>query len=379
MTRATVYLHIGMNKTGTSALQRFFARNQVSLARFGILYPITGQVGEAHFELSHVLGFGGRPNEQSKAYRALSIWNGLLNVRPGSHSFGLGVMARRLATRSFHLAKSTHANPGNSLDSLRKMFHAEVAESGLPAVLCSSESFVKHGDVEAVRAFFEPLSVRIVVYLRRHDFWWTSGYGQALKMVPSPPWEMGIDGYLEYMCRRRVYVGRYLELLQRWSAVFGDDALIVRPYERQQNQPDIVSDFLRAIGRQDVSEKLDTEMGEVNKGISARGLMLMEVFRRTEVEKNVRDRLLRYAMAQVEGEDGLSLLSPVNRRALIHENAHDYEQIARRYLGRADGRLFHDEEPDLNEHWVPPSLSDAELVQETLNALRKGQTDISGC
>jgi len=39
--KQTVYLHIGMGKAGTSALQHFFKMNSAKLLKHGILYPAT--------------------------------------------------------------------------------------------------------------------------------------------------------------------------------------------------------------------------------------------------------------------------------------------------------------------------------------------------
>lgn len=374
MTQATVYLHIGMNKTGTSALQRFFVKNQVRLAEHGVLYPVSGRIGDAHYQISAVLGFGVEHDTQTRAERALALWKGLAYVRPGNRWFGLSVSTRRLASQAFRLLHARRFDQAYTKASLRDLFHAEIAESGVQTVVCSSEFFVRPREIAEVRDFFGPLRVRIVVYLRRHDFWFASVYSQALKKVSHQAKSHNVADFINELRQRRKHRGRYLDLLNRWAAVFGDDAIIVRPYEKQQNLPNIAADFLRAIGRQDIEEKLDFGMDRVNQSISPQGLMLLEVFRRIEVEDSVRKRLIEHAVAQVGSEGALAMLSPQLRCELIAENASDYRAIARRYLGRPDGRLFYDAEPDPDAPWVPPpSLSAEELLQETIQALETRQ------
>jgi hypothetical protein len=370
MTRPTVYLHIGMNKTGTSALQRFFAQNQVRLAENGVLYPVSGRAGDAHYCLSRALGFGDRRDGKVWSRQSRMVWKALAYLRPGNRWFGVGPTVRWLTSRAFRLVSSGSGNPTDEGRRLRELFHAEVTRSGAQAVICSSESFVIPGDIAAVRAFFAPLPVRIVVYLRRHDLWWPSVYSQALKMVEKPAWPAGMAGYLKAVRKGGSHRGRYLDLLERWAAVFGDDALIVRPYERQQNRPNIAADFLCAVGLQGLEEKLARGAEQVNETISARGLMLLEIYRRIDTDDRTRRRLINYAVRQMEGEAPLAMLSPETRRQLIEENMGDYREIARRYLGRTDGRLFFDDEPKSNGTWTAPSpLSTAEVLQETIRAL----------
>ena len=47
-----LYLHIGMGKTGTTALQDFFAHNRQALGEMGISYPERGTMSNAHHLLS---------------------------------------------------------------------------------------------------------------------------------------------------------------------------------------------------------------------------------------------------------------------------------------------------------------------------------------
>jgi hypothetical protein len=83
------------------------------------------------------------------------------------------------------------------------------------------------------------------VYLRRHNEGRESAYNQAVKMVAKPPWEQGFESYVNFRKRKTPKHGCYRELVDRWAKVSGKENIIVRPYERQQNKPNIVNDIYR--------------------------------------------------------------------------------------------------------------------------------------
>ena len=197
-----LYLHIGINKTGTSAIQRYLSSHRAELVRESVLYPVTGRAGEAHYGLSRALGFAhGKPPVNAQ-----------------------------------------------ELERLRSALLEEMRASDAQSVILSSEDFVLRGDIARVREFLSAFDCRIVVYLRRHDHWWLSSYNQAVKMVANPPWEPGINAYLQFCRKRKSARASHRELLERWAEVFGVPAICVRPYEAAQNEGGVVADFLRTTG-----------------------------------------------------------------------------------------------------------------------------------
>jgi hypothetical protein len=52
----TVYLHIGMPKTGSTSLQKFLFANRIQLLEEGYLYPITDtkKIGQIWDRYSHI-------------------------------------------------------------------------------------------------------------------------------------------------------------------------------------------------------------------------------------------------------------------------------------------------------------------------------------
>lgn len=327
---ATIYLHIGANKTGSSALQSVFNKHRDKLVEQGLLYPVSGCVGDAHYGVSSLLGFyHGKPKP-------------------------IDLMSKPLVELS---------------DALR----SEIERNNAESVVISSESFVLPKSVDTVRNFFAGYDVKIVVYVRRHDKWWPSAYNQAVRMVVSPPWGRGFNSYLNYHnnlgpCPSR---GGYRLLLDRWSGVFGKENMIVRPYEKQQNEPGIFADFCRAIGHEgDVNEYSGNNL-RMNDSVDATTLSFIETFQRARISPDVREKLIKYASCIGRGAEGEVAIDPEILLNLVHQNQAEYEYIAREYLGRTNGVLFYDPLPDVSVPWrkiKQPSPADVvELVVSVMS------------
>lgn len=325
----TIYLHIGANKTGSSAIQHYLNSNRALLIGNGILYPVSGCMGDAHYKLSNLLGF---VQGESKAvdFQSKSL-------------IGL-------------------------YDSIRK----EIDVCDLDKIVFSSEYFVLPESIEVVRKFFVDFNIKIIVYVRRHDKWWPSSYNQAVRTVVNPPWGRGFRSYLNYYrkiksCSSR---GDYRLLLDRWAEVFGKENIIVRPYEFQQNKPNIISDFLRAIGREDALFHITPRSQRVNDSVDMTTLALVDAFQRAKIDPGIRSRLIRYVLDNKIGNGVDVSIEPELLLSLVEQYQDDYEYIAREYLGREDGVLFYDPLPDTSVPWKKiKQPSPAEIVELVISIM----------
>ncbi len=321
-----VYLHIGLNKTGTSTLQGFFAHHRDRLAAEGILYPQAGLRGTAHYDLSAALGFNrwGDPPSPER------------------------------------------------IRQLGEQLRAEIQRIQPRKILISSEMFVLPGEIERVRHFFADCEVYVVIYLRRHDNWWISAYNQSVRAVDHPGWAPGFRNYLDFQRRNpnRWYLN-YRRFVDAWAAVFGHTSIVVRPYERLQNQPSLLHDFLRAMGEGAFAVPPPSRLS-VNRSVSLEALQLIDIYQRTVTDGELRARLIAWVIERYG--DGHPFDLPLEwKRRLVAENQADYEYIARQYLGRSDGRLFLDPlssttDVDLEESRRMPVL---QVMAETMRALRE--------
>lgn len=325
--RQTIFIHIGMNKTGTSAIQSVLNENRRKLKSFGLLYPRTGCTGDAHYGLTRTLGF-----------------------HHGNASDRVGV--------------STPVK-------LREGFQDELRGSRCDTIVFSSENFVLPKPVETVRDFFSDFECRIVVYLRRHDYWWSAAYNQAVRMVVDPPWGRGVEAFARFHRRKNPLYGNYRHLVDRWAAVFGSNNVIVRPYEAQQNKPGLVADFLTAIGRRDLIDLVGGEVPRINESLGLHQIFLVDIMQRSKIPGEVRREIIDYIRTQIDsGTPSEEELSPELRMQLVAENIDDYQYIAKHYMNRRDGRLFFDPDPAPVSAWSPaPSPRFTEVVELVVAAV----------
>jgi len=166
-----VVFHIGLNKTGTSSLQKFLSLNPDNLAAQGWLYPQAGSDGVAHHEVFHA------------AHR------------------GIG-----------------------PLRELRDAIEAEAREAGGKNVLLSTEALHDTPHVGRIAEAFEGCEVQIIIFLRDYIDYLSSWYRED---VQSSALCSDFENYA--VLKRKPFV----PILKRWEKAFGRDALHIRDYNRQ--------------------------------------------------------------------------------------------------------------------------------------------------
>jgi hypothetical protein len=297
-----IILHIGTHKTGTTALQDFFARNRRWLLKRGILYPSQYVRTQAHHPLPWALGV-------RHAERDVSIEAG-------------------------QIAQAV-------------MREAEAAK--VETILLSSEEFrgIHDRTLGQLRALFPGATFQIVVYLRRQDEALASEYGQHVRMHSIRFSGTIYDFYLKTNPGRRY---NYLLLLNRWETVFGQNAITVRIYDRRRfPNGDIIADFLQAIGVTAQTSEAGPQ-AEINRSLPP---LALEILRRANKHPlNVQShhelmRLLENVFAT--SADNYDLISRRNRREIMLMFKDSNAAVAKRWLGQEDGALFDlrglDEEP----------------------------------
>lgn len=202
-------LHIGQSKTGTSSIQRVLGGQRAALAKLGVCYPVSpgwanhGMLPASLVPLSRLGHFNP------------ALWD------------GIGAEAR--------------------LAQFRRDFAAEMA--GLPEttrlVILSAEQcgglLTTREEITRLRDLLAPHAarIRVAIYLRRQDQHAASGYTQALRVAAINPPALPKGG------PERLPHYDYARMLDDWAAVFGEDAMLVRIFERASLvHGDAVDDFL---------------------------------------------------------------------------------------------------------------------------------------
>ena len=199
MTLRRLIVHVGRQKTGSTAIQRALAAARPALAAAGVLYPVLPDLGTG------ALGDGSKIAQHALAHA--------LNPRKGPPE-----TLRRL---------------------LREFDRVRRDAPGADTLVISSEAFQQIGDLTRVRQFVDTLDVEqvdIVCYAREHLDYALSAYRQ---MIQAQSRFMPFTAY----CRRRRDLG---DFVAGWSAL---GTLHLDWYDAAMaRHGDIVADFLAVAG-----------------------------------------------------------------------------------------------------------------------------------
>lgn len=214
----TIYLHIGYNKTGTSAIQNSFYYNRKSLIRDGLFYPVKC-----------------RGRRKSPAHHSLAE----------SLLFHIGKPLPQFVNKKIYCKFQA--------DHYWNLLKEELSESDCSSAFISSEAFSRlRGYPEQMKFIREQLKnyqVKILVYLRNQPDFLASAYNQAVKRghetrtvdeLMQSGW-MNIDYFIE---------------LEQWASVFGPENMIIRIFDKKKIPGGIVTEILNVLEKEVI--RLDT-------------------------------------------------------------------------------------------------------------------------
>ena len=303
MRKKTLHLHLGMDKTGTSALQSFLYTNRdVLIQQKGLCYPETG------------------------------LWHDRSH-----HEF------------AFSVAK-LYGYSEDNLHSLFRLLHRETGNA--ENVIISSECLFKTPLRDNFTTFYDLVhsvfdKVRVIVYVRRQDEWIESRHKHSI--ISNA--ELSLD------ILQRPQFCDYKQFIDRWADQIGKENVTVRAYEKQQfTGGNIFSDFLSlfslsmderyrlptenlnvSLGRDETYfKKLCNDIGFVSAGIHGLNQTLVE-----------------HTKIALLASNNDTLMSPAERTDLVRKYSVVNAAIATEYMGRESGVLFLDPLPDTGESWEP--------------------------
>jgi hypothetical protein len=326
----TIYLHIGTPKTGTTSIQTFLDSNTSALAQRRIIVPRS-------------LG--------ARNHRRLTLY------AMDEHRIDKLRRSKRMLTPE--IVKLYR-------EKVLKEFRAEIATFPPAKHIVMTSEFMmrlrRKDELERLREFVcltGQTDIRIVIYLRRQDLYYTSGYSQAIKGgkdIPFAP-EGEISEQANYYDRN----------LHVWGDVFGANSLVVRPFERcSLKNGDVIDDFMAILGLDDLSaferptprnESLDANTVEFLR------LLNSEVPRREHAKENYSRMRLIQALETTSTGPRLRMARQ-NAERFLRNFEENNRAVARRYLNREE--LF--QEPVADAAGMEPilCLEDAHRISATL-------------
>jgi len=293
----TIYLHIGMHKTATTAIQVCLRENEKALAALGYGVPRSGVSGTTHNNIA----FSVRDLPQYKPEKG-----------------GVDELVDELSTSSFD----------------RFIISAEALDN------------LTAEQIEFLRRKLSNFDVNVIVFLRRQMDWLQSEWSEMVKLRF---YQSDFPKLVEQRTAgdRRLH---YFEFLEEWSKIFGRDNLRVRVYERDLYRVrNVFPDFLEAC---DIEGDHDWELTKrVNVSPSIKTLEVIRSYVRHFSEVLPENKLLgrckqivEFANQQGWNEEPLHLIDRALYASIQEMFRKTNDKVAESYLQR--DRLFSDDFED---------------------------------
>ncbi len=306
---STVYLHIGVPKTGTTTLQRFITANRDIIEQkgyvypdFGIEYPNIGKARNGYF-----VAFTGKdrfPEEVKESYRRLA----------------------QVAKKWDKIIISDEA-----------IWNRQKPPGFWKMV---KEEFDKIG-----------LSMHVIVYLRRQDSLVEAFWSQRVKSKGKMT--MSFD---EFMVDKYKFMPMDYA---KWLDVIREEAqpkeLSVRVFERGQLLGgSVIDDFCDVIGMPVTSEfRIPSD---ANVSLTPDVIEIKRIINRNASFLDIYDfyyDAIRAAFSKEERTGSrISMFSEEERRAFMEPLEEGNAYVAKKYFGRESGELFYESPKDI-EKWEP--------------------------
>ncbi|MEM1144296.1 MAG: hypothetical protein AAGI88_17075 [Pseudomonadota bacterium] len=301
-------LHIGTEKTGSTALQEYLESRRRTLAEAGFLLPDFLE-GSNHLELACMF-MADRKDDEFLSSKGFST--------PEAR-------ARRREELLSALADQVKAN-----------------RKSASTMLISSEHFQSRlTDPKEVDQFIRSIApifceVKVVCYLRRQERMALSFYTQKLRGGYVPPNILPVRSVRHTRPNPPIFFD-YESLLDRWAGAVGEENVLPVVYERSSlASGDVIVDFFQRIGCEFPGH---TDSLSLNTSYDAAGQLAMLAFNRLNFHRReeateVRMKLDRFLQEQA---DGRPLLPPSSEAREFNEAfTESNRRVAERWFNRKE-------------------------------------------
>lgn len=303
---ATIYLHIGPPKTGTTTIQNFLWDNRGILENYNICFPDLGyRYSSADF---HRNGHFLTKRSAAAKREARQYEEGLDRVQELGKKFSRII----LSDEGLWLEGTIQDHFWERLaDDLRK----------------------------------RDLKLCVTMYFRPQDLWVQSFWAQKVKAGKTA---LCFRDYLEQL-RETGYPMDYCAYLDRLAGIFGKDALIVRVLESGQfrgPEQTLISDFMSIFGLS-LSDGFQVARETYNTKFSGTYLEIKRILNAIPEFQNDKKNAVIAALIKIRKMDPFghdfskySFFAAGEQKAFRDSFSDSNQRLAREYLGRADGVLF---------------------------------------
>lgn len=305
-----LYLHVGIGKTGSSALQSFLAKNRERLYEDGIWYP----------EL----------NAGMKVEEKLKLFNG--NADFLVHFKVYYEDMREEIRQLFE-------------DTCKKLQNSDSNKD----ILLSREMTLEEAKMVCKNFVAQGFDVKVIVYLRRQDLWGESSWNQNVK---SRSYTGSCFDFVQTSEQQLDYYNRLKEI----AAVVGKNNVIISIYEPRKDSEDIFTTFLGMLGIHNV-ENYQKDTYQVNPSLSANYVEIKRIFNSIPNSTVFMDSFpeileagRKYARTNEETVHAPSFLTRDQRLEIIEKYHEGNTKLAKEFLGR--DVLFDESIDDCGEYGI---------------------------
>lgn len=308
----TAYIHIGTHKTGSTSIQYFLFKNREKLKEQGFLYPLSGIPQKNLF---------------------------------GQHHLAVAFLE--------HLQLNTYNPNAGGWEEFITEAHSFPEQN----IIISSENFcLPRFDLEQIykiKYYLSQYTVKIVVYLRRQDDYLISKYRQ---FISSNKYS---NSFEQFIIEQKWLID-YHQILEPWQKVFGITNMIVKLFEPEQLNNNLIDNFLDTINYpENRSELIKTSQQAISPSIKHTNFkyysyqIMQQYFSFTP--KQYQNKYL------IKLNSKLNKILPINklinkipdfilssqlisveeRIELMKEFEESNQKVAREYLARTNGKLFY--------------------------------------
>ena len=290
----TLYLHCGMHKTGTTALQVFFQVNRERFKRLGLCYPATGM------------------------------------HEKGGHHLLASALKGNIRKRGVYTAKHNFSK-----------YVQKLTEETAPyeTILLSSEMFesIESDELFSLKQLAE--NIKVILYLRRQDLYLESLYSTYVK---GRGYKKKISEFLNEMDVS------YSDLCDKWAGYFGKGNLIVRIYDNSRFKGgDLFSDFLSILGIK-MDDNFWIPPQKINPSLGIEELEYMRMINCLQLTKSVKEKIVKCLVELTlrrDCDNKRRLLTNSDVMNLNKKYTKENMHIASTYFNHKTDKLFSDALP----------------------------------
>ncbi len=288
-----LYIHIGLHKTGTTAIQSFMAINRDLLKKHKILYP--GNFNN-HYPIVSELEKSEQPylNELSQTYLVFS------EIK-------------------------------NNFKKYQKF-------------VLSSEGFIEKDTIilprllQTIEFFQLDVLVQIVIFCRPQPSWYESAYNQLIRELKTRT----KDSFDVFFRARSIYaINNYYLLLNRWSSYFGKENMILTVYDPKQDRLKIFSDFKQLLEIPVDLPMISPPKEASNISLQPEAIEFLRWLNVLEIDSGIFEKIVKVLSSETRKPIARQhWLSPEKAKMIYHDFEATNRIVAYEYLNKTNGILF---------------------------------------